>query len=51
MEKKKKQEFQEFRNIENSAYKPLKIPLKPILLNRDIIQPAITYVLYLFYKL
>ena len=32
MVKKKKQEFQDFRNIEKSAYKTLKIPLKTILL-------------------
>jgi hypothetical protein len=42
MGKKKKQEFQEFRNNEKSAYKTLKIPLKTILLNRDTIQPVIT---------
>jgi len=42
MGKKKKQEFQEFRNNEKSAYKTLKIPLKTILLNRDTIQPIIT---------
>jgi hypothetical protein len=36
--KKKKQEFQEFRNNEKSAYKILKIPLKTILLNRDTIE-------------
>jgi len=42
MGKKKKQEFQEFRNNEKSTYKTLKIPLKTILLNRDTIQPSIT---------
>ena len=41
MVKKKKQEFQDFRNIEKSAYKTLKIPLKTILLNCDTIQPII----------
>ena len=35
MGKKKKQEFQEFRNNERSSYKTLKIPLKTILLKRD----------------
>ena len=46
MGKKKKQEFQDFRNIEKSAYKTLKIPLKTILLNRDIIQPAINNLVF-----
>lgn len=46
MGKKKKQEFQEFRNNEKSAYKTLKIPLKTILLNRDTIQPAINNLVF-----
>lgn len=35
--KKLKDEFKEFRNNDKSAYKTFKIPLKTILLNRDII--------------
>jgi len=46
MGKKKKQEFQEFRNNEKSAYKTLKIPLKTILLNRDTIQPSINNLVF-----
>ena len=46
MGKKKKQEFQEFRNNEKSAYKTLKIPLKMILLNRDTIQPSINNLVF-----
>jgi len=46
MGKKKKQEFQEFRNNEKSAYKTLKIPLKTILLNCDTIQPAINNLVF-----
>ena len=46
MGKKKKQEFQEFRNNEKSAYKTLKIPLKTILLNRDTIQPVINNLIF-----
>ena len=46
MGKKKKQEFQEFRNNEKSSYKTLKIPLKTILLNRDIIQPIINNLVF-----
>ena len=46
MGKKKKQEFQEFRNNEKSAYKTLKIPLKTILLNRDTIKPVINNLVF-----
>jgi len=46
MGKKKKQEFQEFRNNEKSSYKTLKIPLKTILLNRNIIQPVINNLVF-----
>jgi hypothetical protein len=46
MGKKKKQEFQEFRNIEKSAYKTLKIPLKTILLNCDTIQPVMNNLVF-----
>jgi hypothetical protein len=46
MGKKKKQEFQEFRNNEKSAYKTLKIPLKMILLNRDTIQHIINNLVF-----
>ena len=41
MGKKKKKEFQEFRNNEKSAYKTFKIPLKTILCNKIIVQPVI----------
>jgi len=42
MKKKKlKEKFQEFRNNEKSAYKTFKIPLKSILVNREIVQPLI----------
>ena len=46
MGKKKKQEFQKFRNNEKSAYKTLKIPLKTILFNRDTIQPVINNLVF-----
>lgn len=46
MGKKKKQEFQEFRNNEKSSYKTLKIPLKTILLNCDAIQPIINNLVF-----
>jgi hypothetical protein len=46
VKKKKKEEFKEFRNNEKSAYKTLKIPLKTILLNRDIIQPVINNLVF-----
>ena len=39
--KKKKEDFKEFRNNEKSAYKTFKIPLKTILLNRNMMQPVI----------
>ena len=48
MKKKKKwkDEFKEFRNNEKSAYKTFKIPLKTILLNRDMIQPVINNLVF-----
>jgi len=46
MKKKKKQEFQEFRNTEKSAYKTFKIPLKTILQNRDTTQPVINHLVF-----
>ena len=46
MGKKKKQEFQDFRNTEKTAYKTLKIPLKTILLNRETIQPVINNLVF-----
>ena len=46
MGKKKKQEFQEFRNNKKSTYKTLKIPLKTILLNCNIIQPVINNLVF-----
>ena len=44
--KKKKDEFKEFRNNNKSAYKTFKIPLKPILLNRDMIHPVINNLVF-----
>ena len=41
VKKKKKDIFKEFRNNYKSAYKTFKIPLKTILLNRDLVQPVI----------
>ena len=41
VKKKKKDIFKEFRNNDKSAYKTFKIPLKTILLNRDLVQPVI----------
>ncbi len=46
VKKKKKEEFKEFRNVEKSAYKTFKIPLKTILLNRDTIQPVINNLVF-----
>ncbi len=46
MKKKKKGEFKEFRNNEKSAYKTFKIPLKTILLNREITQPLINHLVF-----
>ena len=46
MKKKKKQEFQEFRNTEKSAYKTFRIPLKTILQNRDTTQPVINHLVF-----
>jgi hypothetical protein len=46
MEKKKKTDFQEFRNNEKSAYNTFKIPLKTILLNRETIQPVINNLVF-----
>ena len=46
VKKKKKEDFKEFRNNEKSAYKTFKIPLKTILLNRDITQPVIDHLVF-----
>lgn len=46
MKKKKKDEFKEFRNNNKSAYKTYKIPLKMILLNRDVMQPLINNLVF-----
>ena len=46
MGKKKKTDFQDFRNNEKSAYKTFKIPLKTILLNRETIQPVINHLVF-----
>ena len=46
VKKKKKEEFKEFRNNEKSAYKTFKIPLKTILLSRDITQPLINHLVF-----
>ena len=43
--KKPKDIFQQFRNVEKSSYKTFKIPLKTILLNRDI-QPIINNLVF-----
>lgn len=44
--KKKKEEFQEFRKNDKSAYKTFKIPVKSILHNRDIVQPMINNLVF-----
>jgi hypothetical protein len=44
--KKLKDEFKEFRNNDKYAYKTLKIPLKSILLNRDLVQPVINNLVF-----
>ena len=44
--KKLKDEFKEFMNNDKSAYKTLKIPLKSILLNRDLVQPVINNLVF-----
>ena len=44
--KKLKDEFKEFRNNDKSAYKTFKIPLKTILLNRDMMQPLINNLVF-----
>jgi len=47
MKKKKlKEVFQEFRNNDKSAYKTFKIPLKSILLNRSLVQPVISNLVF-----
>ena len=46
MGKKKKTDFQDFRNNEKFAYKTFKIPLKTILLNRETIQPVINHLVF-----
>jgi len=44
--KKPKETFQQFRNNEKPTYKTFKIPLKTILLNRDMIQPVINNLVF-----
>jgi len=44
--KKLKDEFKEFRNNDKSVYKTLKIPLKSVLLNRDLVQPVINNLVF-----
>ena len=46
MGKKKKTDFQDFRNNEKSSYKTFKISLKTILLNRETIQPVINHLVF-----
>jgi hypothetical protein len=46
MGKKKKTDFQDFRNNEKSSYKTFKIPLKTILLNCETIQPIINHLVF-----
>ena len=44
--KKLKDEFKEFRNNDKPAYKTLKIPLKSVLLNRDLVQPIVNNLVF-----
>jgi hypothetical protein len=44
--KKLKDEFKQFRNNDKSAYKTFKIPLKSVLLNRDLVQPVINNLVF-----
>ena len=44
--KKLKDEFKEFRNNDKTAYKTLKIPLKSVLLNREMVQPVINNLVF-----
>ena len=44
--KKLKDEFKEFRNNDKTAYKTLKIPLKSVLLNRNLVQPVINNLVF-----
>jgi hypothetical protein len=44
--KKLKDEFKEFRNNDKSAYKTLKISLKSVLLNRDLVQPVVNNLVF-----
>jgi hypothetical protein len=46
VKKKKKEDFNEFRNNEKSAYKTFKIPLKTILLDSDTTQPVINNLVF-----
>jgi len=46
VKKKKNDIFKEFRNNDKSAYKTFKIPLKTILLNRDLVQPVINDLIF-----
>lgn len=44
--KKLKDDFKEFRNNDKSAYKTIKLPLKNILLNRDLVQPVVNNLVF-----
>jgi hypothetical protein len=44
--KKLKDEFKQFRNNDKSAYKTFKIPLKTVLLNRNLVQPVINNLVF-----
>ena len=44
--KKLKDEFKQFRNNDKSAYKTFKIPLKTVLLNRNLAQPIINNLVF-----
>ena len=46
VKKKKKTDFQDFRNNEKFAYKTFKIPLKTILQNCDTTQPLINHLVF-----
>jgi len=44
--KKLKDDFKEFRNNDKSAYKTIKLPLKTVLLNRDLVQPVVNNLVF-----
>ena len=46
MKKKKKEDFKSFRNIDKSAYKTVKIPLKSILKDHILVQPILNHLVF-----